>query len=640
MIPILYSSSETNFTANGIGWLSDCSNCIATEALNGVYECEFSYPITGRLYSEIFPDRIIKAKPSETSNPQLFKIYRSTKPINGIVKFYCQHISYNLNGNPVSPFSITSATNATAALSAILSHCHYAHSFTAVSTSSVQSRFELKTPASARKCLGGMEGSVLDNFGGEYEFDNFVIKHYSQRGADNGVTIEYGKNLTAVTADTNISGVYTSVYPYAIDADGGYHELPEKIIELQTASSYGEPRTLTLDMSDKFKDEEITETKLRQYTSAYITANHPDSIAQNVKISFVQLWQSPEYKSLAALERISLGDSVTIKYVALNLLVKARAIKTVYDVLKEKYTEIELGKAKSNFASSLQKISSDVKTMSDFVRNQPSVMEKAIKDATDLITGQDGGYVVINSGNNGKPKEILIMNDEDINVASRVWRWNLGGLGYSSTGYSGSYGTAIRMDGAINASFITTGVLNADLITAGTIKDSNDNFNINLSSGHITLGNGASDSYADLWQAGVTLYHSDNSVATSMFVSSTDAGVVTAEIVLVGERDNEKVKAYIDNGSGIVETDKIHFANSVIEETNGKIKVSGAGAIVCPVSLEDNGSEVGSFYVNIDGESILKTSAIFVNRVFVNRDEYAPINVTINGTNYTVLAKV
>ena len=90
MIPILYSSSETNFTANGIGWLSDCSNCIATEALNGVYECEFSYPITGRLYSEIFPDRIIKAKPSETSNPQLFKIYRSTKPINGIVKFYCQ----------------------------------------------------------------------------------------------------------------------------------------------------------------------------------------------------------------------------------------------------------------------------------------------------------------------------------------------------------------------------------------------------------------------------------------------------------------------------------------------------------------------------------------------------------------------
>ena len=156
MIPTLYKSTETNFTRNGIGFLSDCLKCRVTEQLNGIYECEFQYPITGEFYSEITPDRIMKVKPNEVSNLQLFRVYRNTKPINNVVKFYCQHISYDLNMNVVEPF-IQSRTNATTALNAILNHCHYSHRFTAVSNSNTQSKLEIKKPVSARKCLGGMD---------------------------------------------------------------------------------------------------------------------------------------------------------------------------------------------------------------------------------------------------------------------------------------------------------------------------------------------------------------------------------------------------------------------------------------------------------------------------------------------------
>ena len=451
MIPILYNSTETDFTRNGIGWLKDCTKCTSTEELNGIFECEFNYPITGNFYKEIVPDRIIKAKPNETATPQLFKIYRTSKPINGIVKIYCQHISYDLNGNTVTPFTHSTA-NATTILNAILDHCYYAHRFTAVSYSNTRSKFDLKIPVSARKCLGGMEGSVLDNFKGEFEFDNFTIKHYNSRGQDNGVTIQYGKNLTDITADTSIADVYTSVYPYATDEDGDYYELPEKVIELPSRANYGEPRTLPLDLSDKFDSEtRITSELLRQYANAYISNNKIDEIKQNIKISFVQLWQSKEYETISLLERVKLGDIVTVKYPALGVSVKAKVIKTTYDVLNEKYTEIELGQAKSNFANTLNKVNSGFKVMSDFIRNQPSLTEKAIAHATERITGGLGGYVVINqNGETGYPEEILIMDKPDKATAVNVWRFNKGGLGHSHNGYNGSFDdVALTDDGPV-----------------------------------------------------------------------------------------------------------------------------------------------------------------------------------------------
>ena len=471
MIPVLYESTEVNFLRNGVGLLPDCTECSVTEERNGVYECEFKYPVKGRLYSEIMPDRIVKVKANEVSDPQLFRIYSVSKPQSGIVTIDAQHISYDLNMNIVSPMSLKTV-NANYALTQILENTYFEHHFTAVSTLSTTGNFEITEPVSARNCFGGMEGSILDNFGGEYEFDNFTVKLHANRGADNGVSISYGKNLTDIEATTDIQGVYTSIYPYAIDADENLHILPEKVITLGTASSYGAARTLALDLSDKFEDgETITETKLRNYANAYASNNNIDTPDENIKVSFVQLWQSKEYETIALLERVKLCDIVTVKHPILGVSVKTKVIKTIYDSLKEKYVEIELGTARSNFADTLNKVKSDVKTMSDFIKTQPSVMERAIQNATKLITGNSGGYVVLHDSNDdGYPDEILIMDKPTIEEALKVWRWNNSGLGYSSTGYNGDFALAMTIDGAIVADFITSGTLSADLIKTGVLE--------------------------------------------------------------------------------------------------------------------------------------------------------------------------
>ncbi|MBQ3991288.1 MAG: phage tail protein, partial [Bacteroidales bacterium] len=341
-------------------------------------------------------------------------------------------------------------------------------------------------------CLGGSEGSVLDLFGGEYEFDNFNVKLHAARGQDTGVTILYGKNLTDITSDVNISSAYTAVYPYAIDEErDGLYTLTEKVIETDN-TNFGEPRVLSLDLTEKFNlpDEEITETKLRNLANSYITNNHISDVKQNIEISFVQLWQTPEYKDIALLQRVGLCDTVTVRYAKLGVSVKTKVIKTVYNSLTEKYEKIELGKAKSNFGMTLKE---SVEQIEKEVARNKSAMQKAIENATRLITGQDGGYVVMNTTADGHPYEILIMNTDDIQTATKLWRWNLGGLGYSSTGYSGQYGTAITMDGAIVANYITTGTLNAGLIKTGIIEDEQHTNYWNMNTGEFKLSNGTTD---------------------------------------------------------------------------------------------------------------------------------------------------
>ena len=550
MIPILYSSNETDFSGGGVGFLSDCTRCVVTEERNGVYECEFSYPMDGRHYSEIEPDMIIKAKPNEMSDPQLFRIYRASKPINGIVNFYCQHISYDLNVNVVDPFTLSGATALTA-LHGILSHCYYQHSFTAQSTLSFGETHDLKVdkPKPARMCLGGSEGSVLDLFGGEYEFDNFNIKLHAARGQDTGVTILYGKNLTDITSDVNISNAYTAVYPYAVDEErDGLYTLTEKVIETGN-TNFGEPRVLSLDLTEKFSlpDEEITETKLRNLANAYITNNHISDVKQNIEISFVQLWQTPEYKDIALLQRVGLCDTVTVRYSKLGVSVKAKVIKTVYNALTEKYEKIELGKAKSNFGMTLKESVEQIEK--EVIRNK-SAMQKAIENATRLITGQNGGYVVMNATADGHPYEILIMNTDDIQTATKLWRWNLGGLGYSSTGYNGQYGTAITMDGAIVADYITTGTLNAGLIKTGIIEDEQHTNYWNMNTGEFKLSDGTADAIK---------LSNGNLTINASFIKS---GAINANLITTGNLSAARITTGIlqdDNGTNYWNLDTGEF---------------------------------------------------------------------------------
>lgn len=482
MIPALYNKSETTFTHNGVGLLSEAVKATVTEERNGSYELSLQYPITGRFYSEITEGAIIKAKANETSEPQLFRIYKSSKPINGIVTYSAEHISYDLNGIPLLGFSVKNATPQMALTKAI-EGAALPCPFTAYSNISTLNSTEILTPCSLRALLGGQTGSLLDVWGGEYEFDNFTVKLYLHRGKDNGVIIEYGKNLKDLKQESNIAECYTHLMPYAVytvqDESGNSEEkyvyLAEKVIPLTEAEDIGHYKAFVMDFSDRFGDnEEITEEKLRAKATAYAAAADLGTPKVNITVSFVQLWQTEEYKNIAPLERVKLCDTVTVRFSKLGVAATSKVIKTVYNSLQEKYESVTLGDAKSSFANTVNKQQEAIQEIKSSVKKGQAEateqLKKAIANATSLITGHSGGYVVLNPAE--KPQEILILDKPTIDEAVNVWRWNSGGLGYSSTGYNGEYSLAMTMDGAIVADFISAGILNGALLQADSVQSS------------------------------------------------------------------------------------------------------------------------------------------------------------------------
>ena len=517
MIPILYSKAETVAQlvadkTNGVGRLADATSCKVQEDRNGAFTLSMTYPISGIHYADIVIGGCIKAKPNELADPQLFRIYHISKPLNGMVTIDAQHLSYDLSKAVVKPFS---AKGITAVTSGMISNMIGGIGFSFSSDiNNGDSHFTNDHPQSFRALLGGQEGSVLDVFGGEYEFNNEKVILHAHRGSDNGVVIRYGKNLTSVQQDENIESTYTAVYPYVLNSD------QETIAgDLQTVVSTSEPKILALDLSSEFKEEDGTPTaaQINAKAQEYIKANNIGVPKVSLDVSFVQLWQTQEYKEIAPLERVSLCDTVTVKYEKLGVDAKAKVITTVYDVLAERYDSITLGDAKSSLASTI----AAAPDRNEIQKQASSDLERAVTRATNLITGQKGGHVVIKRDANGKPQELLIMDTEDEATATKVWRWNLSGLGYSSKGINGEYGTAITQDGEIVADFITTGDLNAQVITTGILKDRKGNNYWNLDTGDFRLSALTNYSTTEEMSAAIKASSDKNAAELSNFITAT-----------------------------------------------------------------------------------------------------------------------
>lgn len=488
MIPILYKADATNFASYGIGALPDTISCEVTEERNGAYECVVKYPVTGMNYSEIKRERIIKAKPSDTGSPQAFRIYRVTTPINGIVKIYAQHISYDLAAIATPQWESTPITPQLA-IEEVFDNALTPHRFTFQTDYTEAKAFAVSKPKSLRAVLGGEEGSVLSLWGGEFEWDNFKVIHHQGRGHNNGVVIEYGKNLTKFEHDSDISDVYTDLLPYAVTEDEEGNEtvitLAEQILQIGK-TTLSQRKTLIKDFTDSFDiDAVITEDLLREKAQKYLENNPLGMETPTLTISFEALWKQPEYA--AVLERVALCDTVTVRHSELGISEHVKVIKTVYDTLAEKYVSITLGSAKASLLSTISDTAQSVDNIVQKVDRFPSLMQSAINSATKLITGQKGGYVVLHSDETGQPYELLVLDSPNIADAVNVWRWNVGGLGFSSNGYNGPYETAITSDGQIVADFITSGSLVANIIKAGVLSSVDGSSYWNLETGEVVL---------------------------------------------------------------------------------------------------------------------------------------------------------
>ena len=471
MYPILYETMTegTVPTHKGLGVLSDCISCYVTEERNGAYELAMTYTTGGLHASDILVNRFIMAKPNFADDPQIFRIYRVGKDIGGQFVVNAQHISYDLSGKIITTGSANDIITACSVLQ------NKAGAFTITTDKVTAGAFKVNVPSSVRSWFGGKDGSLLDVYGsGEFHYDNYAVTLKQNRGMNRGVVIRYGKNLTELAQELDMSNLCTGVVPYYVDMNGNtYTEA-----KVSTGLTLDVPRDMAIDFSDQINPDSDIRTQLTALATAYVANNNLTNILDTITLNFVQ--------NSTLTERVDLCDTVTIYVEALGISGTAKCVSATWDVLHDRYSSTTFGNPKTNIADTIavtQQAAQEAVTK--------SFMDVAIGHATEAITGNLGGYVVFHdSDGDGEPDEILIMDTPDITTAVNVWRWNSGGLGFSPNGYAGPYNAvAIDMQGRIVADAITTGTLNAGLIKAGILQDFNGNSSINMTTGEAILYN-------------------------------------------------------------------------------------------------------------------------------------------------------
>lgn len=429
--------------------------------------------------NELTAGRYIYVTHDSTKTPQPFQIYSVESPLQGTMTVHAWHLSYALNNIIVRPFTATSCAQAIAKLS---SESMNSNPFSFWTDKQVSADFELQVPSSVRSVLGGSSGSLLDVYGkGEYEFDLFAVKLHLNRGSDRGVSIRYGKNLVSLEQELDASNVYVSAVPYWIDTEG--NSVFYNGVVTRTGSEPG--KAIPMDLSEDFEDQPTT-AQLQAKCQSKLDASDNYQLKENLKIDFVQLWDTEEYKDIANLERISLCDTIHVIYTRRNIVASAKCIKVVYDALRERYVSMEIGEPRTSLAQQI-----DVDVVQPAISKLPNktLMQSAIDRATELITGGFGGYIKFNYLNDGTPSEMLIMDASSEATATHIIRFNQNGIGFSTDGGT-TYASAWTIDGAFNADFITTGSLIASLITTGLLQDSTGKNYWNLDTGQFVTKQG------------------------------------------------------------------------------------------------------------------------------------------------------
>lgn len=349
MIPILYAPKTSDFRNNGIGPLSDCVSCKVRENMdNGEYELEIEYLKDGQYYDKIVYGATIKAIPRDGVKAQLFDVYDIVDNLTGTVMVYARHVRFRLHGIPVKPFTATSLEGALTALNA--QAFGGSTGFTFETDKSSTASYALTEPSTVGEVLRGMEGSILDVYGGKYVYDNFVVSLNASRGSDNGVVIRYGKNLTGLQIETEGMAV-TGILPYWYsDQDGLVYA--DSVVTVSDESLRPMKYHEVVDYSNDF-DEKPTKAQLTAKARADLGTGYPKV---SIDIEFESLYKNQEYELLREFEKIDMGDIITVLHPGMNVNVKTRVYEISYNVLSEKCEKIRIGEYQESFASAMARI--------------------------------------------------------------------------------------------------------------------------------------------------------------------------------------------------------------------------------------------------------------------------------------------
>lgn len=345
MIPILFDATETSFNNNGLGRLRDAISVIVTEERNGIYECSFEYPLDGINYDLIQVGRIIGVTHDESGDIEPFDIVSYSKPINGVVTFHCTHISYRLSYMTVTGSSINSLSDAFTLFESAQPSMPFQFQTDKASTGYLACADG--TPRSVRQMMGGIEGSILDAYGGEYSYNNWTVSLNESRGQLRDFQIRYGVNMLEYNEDFDTQGTYMSCIPYW--SNGEVTVVGDKVNGTESTIT-GRDECVPLDLSDKFEDEP-TKAQVEAAAVQYMNLNSTYLPGQTIHVEFVRLQDFDE--SFQNLLLCNLCDTIKVIFPDYGTSGQFKIVKTVWDVLTGRYTEMELGTLSTSLSEAL-----------------------------------------------------------------------------------------------------------------------------------------------------------------------------------------------------------------------------------------------------------------------------------------------
>lgn len=471
--PRLFAASTSSFTTRGIGTLTDAISCEVTEGRNAGFTIEIQIPVTSKHFKELRLEQIILAKPNPYDKPQAFRIHRITKPMDGVVTVLANHLSYDLRGYPVNSFIAEGAAQAVSLLkSSSVIPCPFTIT-TDIESSVIMTAAD---PHTIRDYMGGMEGSLIDKYHGEYQFDNYTVSLLQNRGRNRGVKIKYGINLIDLKQEENCASVYTGVLPYFSSENMG-----RVIGDVQRApGTFEVERILPLDLTDKYDEgeEPPTVAQLNRDGAKYITDNSVGVPKVSLDLNFAQLDR----------KEVHLCDTVTVVFEKLNVEAEAKVIETVYDVLNDRYVSVKLGDPRANIANSLadekaareasgKQLRTYIEKTDKAVRLEAvarSDADTALRGTLDVHAGLIKARVTKTGANEAKSFSWSLTEDGHYWYSNKAEVMKVTSAGLEVRGKvvatSGTIGGCDIVNGVLKVASANITSINADTITAGTLN--------------------------------------------------------------------------------------------------------------------------------------------------------------------------
>ena len=370
--PILYETNETDFFSLGLGPIKTATEAFVTEERNGSFILEGKVIVDDEVYPLLQENRIIKADASPALTDQRFRIKRIVPNHEGQAEIYAEHVSYLSQELPMKPETYVEG-NGIASLTIWKSAILDDNPFIVDSdiTTVNKTNWRIDKMENPRQALGGVEGSILDVWGGEYRFDNYHISLLKKRGTTANTILAYGRNITDFEQERNIMTTYTTVYPFAIYTDDKEEEqivtIDGYVVDCENIADYPNRNVLPVDFSNEFEHDEVpTKAKLKQLAQDYIKNNDIGIPKTSIKVSFLDLAQTADYADIATLETVELCDDVRVHYEKLGVDTIAKVIRTKWNVLRGAYEEIEIGEKRTTLSS----IINDTQTSIKEIENQ------------------------------------------------------------------------------------------------------------------------------------------------------------------------------------------------------------------------------------------------------------------------------